>query len=103
MYRTDHVGSLVRPTRLLDAREAFKANGMDLEELRKVEDEAILEVFRVPKDVGIDVFTDGEFRRQSYTTDQYEAVEGFASEYPKVEQTRPHATSVCLAEPRKYA
>ena len=65
------MSSLIRPVRLLDAREAFKANKLGLEELRKVEDEAILEVLQMQKDVGIEVFTDGEFRRQSYTTDQY--------------------------------
>ena len=88
-YRTDHVGSLVRPERLLVAREAFKAGRLPLEELRAVEDEAILDAFQMQKDIGIEVFTDGEFRRQSYTTDQYEAVEGFAPEYPIVEATDP--------------
>ena len=65
------MSSLIRPARLLDAREVFKANKLGLEELRKAEDEAILEVLQMQKDVGIEVFTDGEFRRQSYTTDQY--------------------------------
>ena len=93
-YRTDHVGSLVRPEALLVAREAYKAGRMPLEELRAVEDEAILEVFRMQQDIGLEVFTDGEFRRQSYTTDQYEAVEGFAAEYPIVEATDPDGKTV---------
>ena len=45
-YRTDHVGSLVRPERLLVAREAYKAGRLPLEELRAVEDEAILDAFQ---------------------------------------------------------
>ena len=39
----------------MDAREAFKANKLGLEELRKVEDEAILEVLQMQKDVGIEI------------------------------------------------
>ena len=95
-YRTDHVGSLVRPERLLVAREAFKARRLPLEELRAVEDECILEVLRRQRDIGIEVFSDGEYRRQSYTTDQYEAIEGFAAEYPKVETTRPDGEKVTV-------
>ena len=95
-YRTDHVGSLLRPERLLVAREAFKAGRLPLEELRAVEDECILEVFQRQKDIGIEVFSDGEFRRQSYTTDQYEAIEGFAPEYPIVEATDPNGKMVTV-------
>ncbi len=95
-YRTDHVGSLVRPERLLVAREAFKAGRLPLEELRAVEDECILEVLQRQKNIGIEVFSDGEYRRQSYTTDQYEAIEGFAAEYPKFESTRPDGVTVLV-------
>ena len=96
MYRTDHVGSLIRPEKLLDARDAYKEGRTTLEDLRAIEDEAILEVFELQKDVGIEVFTDGEFRRQSYTTDQYDAVEGFAAEYPKNEMVKPDGTKVTV-------
>ncbi len=95
-YRTDHVGSLVRPERLLVARESFKAGRLSLEELRAVEDECILEAFRRQRDIGIEVVTDGEFRRQSYTTDQYDAIEGFAAEYPMLESTRPDGVKVMV-------
>ena len=95
-YRTDHVGSLLRPERLLVAREAFKAGRLPLDELRAVEDECILEVFQRQRDIGIEVFSDGEFRRQSYTTDQYEAIEGFAAEYPKAPSTRPDGSVVTV-------
>ena len=95
-YRTDHVGSLVRPERLLVAREAFKAGRLPLDELRAVEDECILEALHRQRDIGIEVFSDGEYRRQSYTTDQYEAIEGFAAEYPRVENTRPDGEKVLV-------
>ena len=96
MYRTDHVGSLVRPDKLLDARDAYKAGRTTLEDLRAIEDEAILEVFELQKEAGIEVFTDGEFRRQSWTTDQYDAVEGFAAEYPKNELVKPDGRKVMV-------
>lgn len=95
-YRTEHVGSMVRPARLLDARDAFEAGKISREDLTRVEDECILEALDLQKQAGIGVFTDGELRRTSYTTDQYDAVEGFAEDYPVVEQTRPDGTRVLV-------
>jgi 5-methyltetrahydropteroyltriglutamate--homocysteine methyltransferase len=87
---------LIRPARLLDAREAFKAGRIDRAELTRVEDDCILEALELQKSAGIPIFTDGELRRQAYTTDQYDAIEGFAPEYPIVEQTRPDGTTVMV-------
>src|SRR5688500_12734243 len=86
VYRTDHVGSMVRPTRLMDAREAHLAGTLSLEALRQVEDECILEALELQRQAGVAVFTDGEMRRHAYTTDLYEAAEGFQEEYPVVER-----------------
>src|SRR5437868_6682093 len=96
IYRTDHVGSLIRPERLLDARDEFHAGRLSREELTKIEDDCILEVLDLQKKAGIAVFPDGELRRDSYTTDQYAAVEGFADEFPVVEQTRPDGAKVMV-------
>jgi 5-methyltetrahydropteroyltriglutamate--homocysteine methyltransferase len=60
-FRADHVGSLLRPKKL---REAFRS--LAGEELRAVQDECIRDVVRLQKDCGLDVLTDGEFRRISY-------------------------------------
>ena len=94
--RVDHVGSLIRPARLLDARDAFAAGRIDRAELTRVEDECILEVLGLQNGAGVQVFTDGELRRTAYTTDQYDAIEGFAPAYPVVEQTRPDGTKVMV-------
>ena len=60
-FRADHIGSLLRPKKL---REAFRAkSGMALKE---VQDEAIRDVVRLQRDCGLQVITDGEFRRVSY-------------------------------------
>jgi 5-methyltetrahydropteroyltriglutamate--homocysteine methyltransferase len=95
-YRTDHVGSLVRPERLLDARDAFQAGKLPRDELTRVEDECILEALDLQRAAGIAVLTDGEMRRDAYTTDQYDAIEGFVDDWPIVEQTRPDGTRVMV-------
>jgi methionine synthase II (cobalamin-independent) len=68
-FRADHVGSLLRPARLLQAREAFKDGAIDDAELRGIEDEAIREVVRQQEAVGLRSATDGEFRRASWHMD----------------------------------
>lgn len=68
-FRADHVGSLLRPQRLLQARERHAAGDIDDATLRQIEDEAIREVVRRQHDVGIQTATDGEFRRASWHMD----------------------------------
>jgi 5-methyltetrahydropteroyltriglutamate--homocysteine methyltransferase len=60
-FRADHVGSLLRPKKL---REAFR--NLSGSELRAVQDECIREVVKLQHDCGLEVLTDGEFRRVSY-------------------------------------
>jgi 5-methyltetrahydropteroyltriglutamate--homocysteine methyltransferase len=60
-HRADHIGSLLRPKKL---REAFRAKSGS--ELRQAQDEAIREVVRLQRECGLEVITDGEFRRVSY-------------------------------------
>src|SRR3954452_13783778 len=62
-YRADHVGSLLRPPRLLQAREHHAASRITDEELRSIEDDAIKDVVKMQEDVGLKTATDGEFRR----------------------------------------
>jgi len=68
-FRADHVGSLLRPPRLLEARERHATGEIGAGELRAVEDEAIREVVRMQRDVGLRSATDGEFRRTSWHMD----------------------------------
>jgi 5-methyltetrahydropteroyltriglutamate--homocysteine methyltransferase len=75
-FRADHVGSLLRPQRLLDARARHAAGEIDDAELRGVEDEAIAEVVRMQRDVGLQTATDGEFRRASWHMDFIYAIDG---------------------------
>jgi 5-methyltetrahydropteroyltriglutamate--homocysteine methyltransferase len=75
--RADQVGSLLRPPALLQARIDFGAGRLDRAGLREEEDRAILDVLRRQRDCGIDVCTDGEFRRSSFLAGFSDAVDGF--------------------------
>ncbi len=88
-YRADHVGSLLRPPELLEARAAHAEGRLSLDQLRAVEDRAILAALELQRQVGIDVFTDGEFRRGSWLTDMAEAVEGFVANHVILEWHGP--------------
>src|SRR5215469_16963395 len=72
-HRADHVGSLLRPPELLDARRADQSAA----QLESVENRHILDILQRQKDIGFDVFTDGEFRRTNFMSDFTDAVEGF--------------------------
>jgi 5-methyltetrahydropteroyltriglutamate--homocysteine methyltransferase len=75
-FRADHVGSLLRPKRLLEAREQ-RANGdIDRAALREVEDDAIRDVVQMQRDVGLRTVTDGEFRRTAWHMDFIYQIEG---------------------------
>src|SRR5579862_1158315 len=73
-YRADQVGSFLRPPELLAARKADPPNP---ERLHAIEDAAIERVLAKQKELGFDVFTDGEFRRSNFMGDFTDAVKGF--------------------------
>ena len=64
--RAETVGSLLRPTYLLDARDARRAGTLSDDDLRSVEDRAVQEAVDLQQSVGLDVITDGEHRRLSW-------------------------------------
>src|SRR3954451_19727956 len=75
-FRADHVGSLLRPQRLLDARGKHADGELDDEGLRAIEDDAIRDVVRMQQDVGLRTATDGEFRRASWHMDFIYSLDG---------------------------
>jgi 5-methyltetrahydropteroyltriglutamate--homocysteine methyltransferase len=77
-FRADHVGSLLRPQRLLKAREDFAADRISGDELRAVEDDAIRDVVKMQQDVGLQSATDGEFRRASWHMDFIYSLDGIS-------------------------
>lgn len=75
-FRADHVGSLLRPPELLQARAASLDGRLDADELRAAEDAAVLKALELQREVGIDVYTDGEYRRSGWSTAIRDSVEG---------------------------
>ena len=68
-FRADHVGSFLRPKRLLEARAHHAAHEITAKALRVVEDDAIEEIVEFQEDVGLHSITDGEFRRTYFHID----------------------------------
>jgi 5-methyltetrahydropteroyltriglutamate--homocysteine methyltransferase len=68
-FRADHVGSLLRPQHLLEARAKLDKGQIIAAELRRIEDEAIRQAVKRQEDVGLKSITDGEFRRRSWHMD----------------------------------
>jgi 5-methyltetrahydropteroyltriglutamate--homocysteine methyltransferase len=73
-YRADHVGSFLRPAELLEARRNASVNA---EQLHAIEDLHIQHVLAKQKELGFEIFTDGELRRRNFMSDLTDAVEGF--------------------------
>jgi 5-methyltetrahydropteroyltriglutamate--homocysteine methyltransferase len=68
-FRADHVGSLLRPRTLLDARDRCQQGQISADQLREAEDDAIREAVRMQEDIGLRGVTDGEFRRTTWHMD----------------------------------
>jgi 5-methyltetrahydropteroyltriglutamate--homocysteine methyltransferase len=68
-FRADHVGSLLRPPRLVQARADLAAGRITGEQLRAVEDDAVTAAVRMQEALGLQSATDGEFRRTEWHTD----------------------------------
>ncbi|HXR11955.1 MAG TPA: 5-methyltetrahydropteroyltriglutamate--homocysteine S-methyltransferase [Gaiellaceae bacterium] len=79
-FRADHVGSLLRPRHLLQAREDCAAGRIDAAELRGLEDDAIREIVQMQEDAGLRASTDGEFRRASWHMDFIYQLDGITKE-----------------------
>ena len=77
-FRADHIGSLLRPPGLRQAFRDHLAGRLDDARFAEIQDQSIRDVVRLQEEVGLEVVTDGEFRRGSYWGRFVERVEGFA-------------------------
>lgn len=68
-FRYDYVGSFLRPTALKQARTDFENGKITADELKAVEDKAIIDLVEKQKKAGYHVITDGEFRRATWHLD----------------------------------
>jgi 5-methyltetrahydropteroyltriglutamate--homocysteine methyltransferase len=76
-YRADHVGSFLRPPALLEARREQAEGRLSEADLRVAEDRAVLSVLDLQRQAGLDVYSDGEYRRGMWITGLPAAVDGF--------------------------
>jgi 5-methyltetrahydropteroyltriglutamate--homocysteine methyltransferase len=77
MYRSDVVGSLLRPAYWKIAREAHEAGRLSDAEFKRVEDRSVDEAVALQLRAGLDVLTDGEMRRYAFFGHMVDATEGF--------------------------
>ena len=77
-FRADHVGSLLRPRSLLQAREDLAAGTIDAAELRRLEDAAVEDVIALQREAGLRTVTDGELRRGSWHMDFIYRLDGIS-------------------------
>jgi len=75
-HHAEHVGSLLRPAWLLEARAARKAGTLGAEQLAELADRAVLEAIALQQQAGIEVFTDGEMRRENWMAGLLESTGG---------------------------
>src|SRR5258708_38829372 len=83
-YRADHVGSILRPPEMLQARADLRAQRISPEQFKEIEDRAVLDVLDMQRQIGVNVLTDGEFRRHDWAGDFTSSVDGYVSAQPPI-------------------
>ncbi len=76
-FHIEHVGSFLRPEKLLDAARQAKAGKIDAARFRKIQDECVAEIVGFQEGLGLPSVTDGEFRRRSWSAGFIDAIPAF--------------------------
>lgn len=74
--RADNIGSLLRPQELLDARADFRSGNLTSAQLVEIEDRSVLKALELQETAGVQIFSDGEYRRDIFTADLTRAMDG---------------------------
>jgi len=77
VFRSDVVGSLLRPAYLKEARQQRASGKLSPVEYKKIEDRAVNEAVALQIDAGVEVISDGEMRRYAFFGHLIEATEGY--------------------------
>lgn len=77
-FRAEHLGSLLRPQRLIQAREAWENGEGNKEELRELEKATVKEIVQTQLDLGFHAANDGEYFRQTFWGPFFLSLEGFS-------------------------
>jgi methionine synthase II (cobalamin-independent) len=75
-FRADHVGSLLRPAALKEARSKHAKGELSAAGLKEIEDREIEKVIKKQEEVGLKLATDGEFRRAWWQFDFFKGLDG---------------------------
>ena len=75
-FRADHVGSFLRPAALKEARAKREKGAITAAELKAVEDREIEKIIKKQEDIGLQLATDGEFRRSWWHFDFFSMLDG---------------------------
>ena len=76
-FHSEVVGSLLRPTYLVEARKQLETGELNAADFKVIEDRAVNEAIALQETAGIDVITDGELRRYAFYGHLVEALAGF--------------------------
>jgi 5-methyltetrahydropteroyltriglutamate--homocysteine methyltransferase len=102
VFRADQCGSLIRPPNLRTARADFLRGKIAADELDKIENDCILSALKMQQDAGLQIFSDGEFRRDfwlSAVSDEfYEGMENEGIDYTR----HPYLKDKDIKEPEQY-
>ena len=96
-FRADHVGSLLRPTELREARERYIVGDLAPDALRDLEDKHIRAAARMQEEIGLQSITDGEFRRTSFHFDFLGKLAGVEAKL-----AMPSRTEETAAQPKVF-
>ena len=88
-FRADHVGSLLRPNQLSDARKEWQEGKLSKDDLIDLENKHIIDAIKLQENIGLKAITDGEFRRDYWHLDFISGFEGIKLN----EETYGHAFS----------
>jgi len=102
-FRAEHVGSLLRPKSLLDARAAVDEGKGSQEDLKKEEDKAIDDIVALQLKNGYHAITDGEFRRHMFWGTFFHGLEGFEEiQNPDIEIFRTYLPDIAAFVESNY-
>ena len=76
-YHSEVVGSLLRPTYLVEARKQYESGQLSADKFKAIEDQAVNEAIALQENAGIDVITDGELRRYAFFGHLIDSLDGF--------------------------
>ncbi len=79
-YRTEVIGSLLRPPEVKQAMQDAQAGKIDQEELERIQDREILGAISLQEECGIEVITDGEYRRNIFWDPVIATLDGLSTD-----------------------